>query len=71
MTQTIFPGLAKQGRAAVIANLTLPEPPPSATHRTCEVCGAAATVRILEGYQNSKPILRSFCLVCASSWKPS
>ena len=33
---------------------------------TCELCGATARVQVLEGYANGQPVVRRFCLVCAS-----
>lgn len=39
--------------------------------RTCETCGAAARVRLLEGYAAGEPLFHSFCLACADRFRPA
>ena len=34
---------------------------------TCEVCGAAARIRVLEGYDGAQPVQHDYCLTCGAT----
>lgn len=41
------------------------------TVRTCESCGGAARVRVLEGYSDGEPLIHTFCFRCADAFRPA